>query len=547
PPPPHPHDVIHSFPTRRFRSTGLGFGQAEYGVLPSQQWLFPYYHSAPSAIAPADAEPAETQSEAIYVDQAAPENFYPETERYRDYFLPQTNLWTTPYQSDRGVLLTYYAQMFDPQGEWLGTAVIDVDGTYLSAVLDEPVLRDGGELLLLSTTGNVIANPANPSELGTQTYEDIPGLGEVWSQMSSDAPGFLEGETGYWAYTQIPERDWVLWAYVPYNVVFGRVMLITLGATTVVGLLLAAMVALVLRYLKRRLQPALAECHRLSETDDAMLEKLQNKDEIDQLSASFFYLLEKQRHASGADLFNQQRQLFEKAMTANGSRPASQLVTRVQQWADTTEGLSQTLTKQAFAVEAAGNASSEALAASQAKMMSAIADLEGMRQNTSQLLEQMQNLLAATDLSTQMTEKHERIVKVAKALLSDSLPLLTRTSDLQDPNEIENKIARLQRFISRLQDLTNQFGQASADQRHKRQQVEGVGAYLGECIGLSESHIQELTSHIEASQSALDRSKASVDEIPHLGERMTESSQQLEALVQTMQHTIEDSAIAETA
>ncbi len=531
--------------------TGLGFGQAEYGVLPSQQWLFPYYQTAPSAIAPAATEQAEqsdTQAETLYIDQAAPENFYPETARYRDYFLPQTNLWTTPYQSDRGVLLTNYSLMFDPQGQRLGTAVIDVDGTHLSTVLDGPVLRDGGELMLLSATGDVIANPSSPSELGTQTYEEIPGLGEVWSQMGSDAPGFIEGETGYWAYTQIPEQDWVLLAYVPYNVVFGRVMLITLGATTIVGLLLAGMVALVIRYLNRRLQPALAECHRLSEADDTMLEKLQNKDEIDQLSASFFYLLEKHKQYSlRADLVTHQRQLLEKVMTTDGGQPPSQLVTQVQQWVDTTDDLSQTLTEQASVVETVGHASCEALEAIQAKLLSAIADLEGMRQNTSQLWAQMQTLSAATDLSTQMTEKHERIVKVAKALLSDSLPLLTRTSDLQDPNEIENKMARLQRFTTRLQELTRQFSQVSAEHRSKKQQVDGIGAYLGECIRIFDCHIQELASHIEDSQSALEHSKVTVEQITHVGEQVTHSSQRLEVLVQTMQHTVQDAAIAKTA
>ena len=529
--------------------TGLGFGQAEYGVLPSQDWLFPYYHSAPSAIAPADTELSEAQTETVYVDQAAPENFYPETARYQDYFLPQVNLWTTPYQSDRGVLLTYYSQMFDPKGNWLGTAVIDVDGTHLSTVLDEPVLRDGGKLMLLSATGDVIANPSNPSELGIQTYEAIPGLSEVWLQMSSDAPGFIEGETGYWAYTQIPEQDWVLLAYVPYNVVFGRVLLITLGATTVVGLLLAGMVALVIRYLNRRLQPALVECRRLSASDSTMLAKLQHKDEIGQLSASFFYLLEKyqQHYSSGSGLVTHQRQLLEKAMTADGGQPPSQLVTQVQAWANTTDGLSQTLTKQAFTVETMGNTSRASLEASQAKMLSAVADLEAMNQNSSQLLEHMQHLSTATDFSIRMTEEHERIVNVAKALLSDSLPLLTRPSDPQNPHEIENRMARLQRFVSRLQELTHQFGQASAEQRTKKQQVDGVGDHLANCIKDFDRHIRELTSHIKDSQNALVHSKVTVEQITQVGEQVTHSSQQLETLAQTIQNTVQDAAIAETA
>ncbi|MEO1404251.1 MAG: hypothetical protein AAFV72_23780, partial [Cyanobacteria bacterium J06635_1] len=284
---------------------GLGFGQKQYGILSAREWFFPYYQASAETAAslpqPSASEtrqltqtqPPEPRPEGRYTDQAEPTYFYPETDRYRDYFLPQANLWTTPYQRDRKLLLSYYSQIFDNQGVWLGTAVVDIDGTYLSTVLDEPVLRQGGQLMLLTKTGNVIANPAAPDELGTQTYEDIPELSALWAQMgSSDPAGFIEGETGYWAYTQIPEREWLMVAYVPYRVVFGQVMLITLGASTAVGLLLAGVVALAIRYLNRRLRPVLEECHRLSEVDDEMLKQLKNKDELEQLSISFFNLLE---------------------------------------------------------------------------------------------------------------------------------------------------------------------------------------------------------------------------------------------------------------
>ncbi|MEO0455040.1 MAG: hypothetical protein AAF152_00460, partial [Cyanobacteria bacterium P01_A01_bin.114] len=279
--------------------TGLGFGQKAYGILPSRQWFFPYYQLAPAAQSSAlsesqetELQPLETQADSLYIDQADPDYFYPATDRYRDYFLPRVNRWTTPYQSERGVLLTYYSQILDDQGEWLGTAMIDIDGTYLSTLLNEPVFQAGGQLMLLTADGDVIANPSNPSQLGTQTYEDIPGLSNIWRQLSSDTPGFIEGKTGYWAYTQIPERDWVVLAYVPYSLVFGRVMLITLGATTLVGLLLAGVVAGAIRHLNQRLRPMLAECHRLSEIDQAMVEQLKNKDELEQLSFSFFNLLD---------------------------------------------------------------------------------------------------------------------------------------------------------------------------------------------------------------------------------------------------------------
>ncbi|MGB7087862.1 MAG: methyl-accepting chemotaxis protein [Phormidesmis sp.] len=266
--------------------TGLGFGQRAYGILPSKEWFYPHYQAELGSV-----------GSATYTDRADSAHFYPKTAAYRQYFLPQQDLWTTPYQSEQGIVLSYYSQIFDNEGKWLGTAAVDFDGTYLNTVIEDPVFQGGGQLMLLAQNGNVIANPANAKELENQTYKDIPQLEAIWSQIqsdlsSSDAPQLIEGESGYWSYNQISEMGWLLVAYVPYRVVFARVVAITLGATTVVGLLLAGLVTLAIRYLNRHLRPVINECQRLSAVDDAMSAKLKNKDELEQLSFSFFNLLD---------------------------------------------------------------------------------------------------------------------------------------------------------------------------------------------------------------------------------------------------------------
>jgi methyl-accepting chemotaxis protein len=523
--------------------TGLGFGQAEYGILPSQQWLFPYYYSVSEASSP-DAEPStEVASKTLYVDHTAPAHFYPESAPYRDYFLPQENRWTTPYQSDRGVLLTYYSQIFDPQGDWLGTVVIDVDGTHLSKVLDLPVLRNGGELTLLSSAGEVIANPANPGELGTQTYKDIPGLSQIWSQINADNPGFIEGETGYWAYTQLPERDWLLVAYVPYRVVFGRVMMITLGATTVVGLLLAGMVALVIRYLNRRLQPTLAVCQRLSDMDAAMMEQLQDKDEIDQLSASFFYLFEKhQQQPSTVEQATQRMQLLAKALVDDEGQLLSQWVAQVQQWAKATDDCSRTLMKQVLKLNTAGNESREALHMSQERISILATEIAMLREDTRQMLEQMHYLSAAADQSTHIAENHGHMMKVVQAVVSSCHSTVTRLANLSDASDLEGKVALFQRLTNRLQELIEQLTQLAVEQRNNKQQVESVGAYLSQHIGVFSDRQKDLDSHLEASQGVLERSRVAVNQMANMGEQVTHSSEELEELVQSIHHIIEEFA-----
>ena len=81
---------------------GLGLGQRENGLITDQSWLFPYYW--------VESNGGEPSSQAIrYEDFADDEGeFYPESRRYRDYFLSQTNIWTEPYEAGSNQLLTYY-------------------------------------------------------------------------------------------------------------------------------------------------------------------------------------------------------------------------------------------------------------------------------------------------------------------------------------------------------------------------------------------------------------------------------------------------------
>lgn len=300
---------------------GLGFGQKENGILPSLDWFHPYYQvdaateegdspaddssddSSAAAEEPADAstnaptvdslEAAAQTATLRYADRAEEPYFYPTSEVYRTYFLPQKSLWTAPYRGDRGLFLTYYSQIFDNTDEWIGTAVVDVNESYLQAVLNEPVYRGGGELFLMAENGQVVANPSAADDVIGQTYADIPGLTEVWALIQGkSSSGLLEGESGYWSYLPIADQSWVVVSYVPYRVVFGRIVVISLGAMLLAGLLMAGVSALAVRYLNRRLRPVINECQRLSTANEEVTEQLAGKDELSQLSISFFNLLE---------------------------------------------------------------------------------------------------------------------------------------------------------------------------------------------------------------------------------------------------------------
>lgn len=320
---------------------GLGFGQKENGILPSQKWFYPYYQEQRSRLnvttkttdnatelESTQATSGAESTDPRYINRALEPYFYPDIEAYRTYFLPQKDLWTAPYQSSEegtsdssDLLLTYYSQIFDNANEWIGTAVVDIDGAYLNEIIDEPIYRQQGNLILVSEDGKIIANPANSENIDGQTYVDFPGLTEIWSQINAEANtqavGLIEGKSGYWSYSRVPEQSWLVVAYVPYWAMFEKIVWTALAAVLPAGLLMAALTALVVRYLNRRLRPVIDECQRLSSVNGIPDISTKGKDELEQLSTSFFNLLEQfklsstklsptQLHSSGQPRYSQQ-------------------------------------------------------------------------------------------------------------------------------------------------------------------------------------------------------------------------------------------------
>ncbi|WAL61904.1 methyl-accepting chemotaxis protein [Thermocoleostomius sinensis] len=280
--------TLELFKSRPKAVAGLGFGQSQNGLLPEQRWLFSYFFlnsNDPNAA----GQPLPAPNESIrYVDGTQPGNFYPDSDRYRDFFLPQIDLWTLPYHSANGLQTSYYSPIFNDRGKWLGTVFVDVDGAFLQEALAGSALNDRGYFALLTPEGQVVSAPETPVGHG-EDYRSIAGLDAVWLQMAEGQSGLIEGEKGYWAYAR-PQNQWLMVAFVPYEAVFNQLAWIGIGGmATVTGLLLLILV-LALQSFKRRLRPLLDECDRLKLEQESVVAA---QDEIAQISETFFQLLER--------------------------------------------------------------------------------------------------------------------------------------------------------------------------------------------------------------------------------------------------------------
>ena len=168
---------------------------------------------------------------------------------------------------------------------------MDIDTTYLGELLDDKVFQKAGNFLLLTRSGLLIADPTNPLTK-IQSYKNVAGINSVWNQLDKETTsGFLRGETGYWAYSTVPGKDWLLFGYVPYEAIFGRIIKITALTVAVVGLMTATVLYLAIRKLNQRIKPILLQANQFADNDQTLMASSTHHDELEQLSLSFFNML----------------------------------------------------------------------------------------------------------------------------------------------------------------------------------------------------------------------------------------------------------------
>lgn len=279
--------VLQLFERRPDFVIGLGLGQSETGIIEDQPWLFPYY-----SVITSQEDTSFDRDTIVYEDFADGEGeFYPESQRYQEYFLPQNSVWTEPFQGPAGEMLTYYLPMFGHEGDWLGTILVDIDVQHFEALLDDVVFRQAGHFILATQSGAIVANSVKPAP-PLETYKDIAELNSLWQQVNFGGTGFLRGKTGYWAYANVPGQDWILFGFVPYTAVYEQIFLITAMTTAAVMGILTGVLFLAVGKLNRRLKPILLQCNQLPQTDHKLLAEWHQQDELDQLSLAFFTILE---------------------------------------------------------------------------------------------------------------------------------------------------------------------------------------------------------------------------------------------------------------
>ncbi|MBW4621903.1 MAG: methyl-accepting chemotaxis protein [Cyanosarcina radialis HA8281-LM2] len=292
------------FQKRPELAVAVGFGQPPNRIIKDRKGFWPYFTVDLGQSLGKLLPPPNQKTRYIDLVTDSPANSkegYFAQGYYKEPMATAEPFWLEPYPWQGITLTTFNFRANDAQGKVLGIFATDVNVTAINDLIKTKVLRGEGYFTILSDKGTMVAYPPDPKK--TQAvkadnvekipdYSQIPELKEVWAKVQQGESGLLSSQGKFWAYKRMPSTNWIMLAAVPESVVLGPVLLSTIGGTLAVTAVLAAIVALYVSWLNRRLQPILNECNQLATTNAATQTLMENQDEIGRLSTSFFNLLD---------------------------------------------------------------------------------------------------------------------------------------------------------------------------------------------------------------------------------------------------------------
>lgn len=259
--------VFNLFEQRTPLLMGMGVGQAPFAIIASQRTFWPYYFVDQQVSGqPGQSLPAPNHH--IRLTDVCDDPTCLEQPYYTLPVAARRPIWLEPYIWGGVSMTTTTAPIYTDQNQLLGIVGLDLNVTALTQIINKPVTQGGGYFAILSDQGNLLAYPPEPQKaVALTTYKTVPGLETVWQQVGNQDSGLIRVGGTYWAYERMQGTRWLMLASVPQSVVLTPALTITLGGTLAAGSLLAVIVGLFVRRFNRRLQPILAACHRLAETD----------------------------------------------------------------------------------------------------------------------------------------------------------------------------------------------------------------------------------------------------------------------------------------
>jgi twitching motility protein PilJ len=283
--------VLEFYKTRAKFAMAAYFGQTPYGIIKSKEWYFPYFYVDQKSEEQIGSRLSTPNNDTIYSELFKDDN-YPSRDYYKIPVAKKAPVWLEPFPWYGITMTTFTWPIFDKNGKMIGFSGSDVNITSISKNIASTVLNNRGYFALISEEGKLLSYTPNPKKaLDIASYDTVPELKAIWSQIGKKEAGIIKSNGQYWSFRRIKENNWLMLAAVPESVVQMPILSITLAGTLGAGFILAGTIFWFVRRLNKKLDPILAQCENLGEFDLELQEAIRQNDEIDGLSLSLSELL----------------------------------------------------------------------------------------------------------------------------------------------------------------------------------------------------------------------------------------------------------------
>jgi signal transduction histidine kinase len=304
-------------------SLGAGFAQAPFQLATDRPLYYPYFFVDQQTSDQVGQSLPAPYTGTRYVNIAQLED-YTQKDYYQSPVEAGKPIWLEPYAWNDITMTSIVAPMYGTREDGggkngggknnepplLGFVGVDINVTALSRQMSVPFFQGNGYITIISDRGSLLAYPPDPQQAKQlATYQDIPQLNAVWSQINTEPSGLIQMEGMYWAFRRMQGTHWLMLEAVPQWVVLKPVLVIAIGSAVGAGVVLALVVSFFIRRLNQRLRPILNQCDLLIESDIDRIQRLnlqsadktvsesqlarsiQNKDELDILELSFQHMV----------------------------------------------------------------------------------------------------------------------------------------------------------------------------------------------------------------------------------------------------------------
>ena len=227
---------------------------------------------------------------------------------------------------------------------------------------------------------------------------------------------------------------------------------------------------------------------------------------------------------------------------ADNAQQQFQSVAQVQSSMEEVNDQAQKATLQAIATGEAVQLTQTAIDEGQQEITAMTRGIQGLQQETDQIVKRTQTLTNYVDLATQFVKDQKRIAAMTRILAVNASMLSNRATVQQDPEQMAVITREFETIAVQVNQLATQTNQSLILLQQRTDQIQTVVSGLNYDVQGISQQVGHFTVGVEQSQQAFHTIRAVSERVAQMGQQVTKSSQTIAGAAQTTLQSVRDIA-----